>query len=190
MKGSFSKTRQKPKKLIDINLKILNILSIMIRKPKVGFIEPLLVSAMVIERQIDSVIKNHTDYGLSQIKILIAIEKMTLFKKQELAIQSTMAHLWGVSEAAISRQVTVLEEGGLIRRKTDPDERRKIMMRLTPKGKRLAHKISGIMDKELTRLFKPISESGKKQLDYQLKKVLQALSTNTRHYDITEINTK
>jgi len=161
----------------------------MIRKSKISFVEPLLISAMVIDRHIDSLIKNHTDHGLSQIKILIALEKAYMSRREERCSQSNIAQAWGVSEAAISRQADVLEEAGLVKRKVDKDEQRRSILKLTPKGKRLVNKISGIIEKELARLFKPLSETGKKQLANHLKKVLHALSTNTRHYDITEIST-
>lgn len=160
----------------------------MLRKPKVAFIEPLLASAMVIDRHIDSFIKEKTSYGLSRIKILLSIDKAILCKKAKRCSQAAVAQLWGVSEAAISRQVGILEHDKLITRGFDPLEKRRAILKLTAKGERLVIKSTALIDKELARIFRPVSDNMKKQLTQQLGKVLESLSKNTLHYEITDIN--
>lgn len=160
----------------------------MLRKQKVTFIEQLLASSMVLDRHIDSFFKDKTKYGLSQIKILMSIHRSIICKKAKLCSQSVVARLWGVSEAAISRQVVILEHDKLITKVFDPNEKRRVILRLTAKGVRLVEKTTTLLDKELTRVFRPLSENSKKQLALQLEKVLESLSTNTNHYEITDIN--
>lgn len=161
----------------------------MLRKQKVAFVESLLASSMVLDRHMDSFIKEKTKYGLSQIKILLSIDRAVLCKKARLCSQSAVAQLWGVSEAAISRQVVILENDRLITKVYDPNEKRRVILKLTAKGMRLVEKTTVLLDKELARIFKPLSDHSKKQLEVQLGKVLEALSININHYEITDINT-
>lgn len=174
------------------------------------FIESLLVSAMVMERHLDTYLKEHELYGISQLKMLVAIDRAGVCQKAMLkanqkstskfalpptdclkihmCTQSMIAHALGVSEAAISRQVLGLENDNLLVRSHDPTEKRRVILSLTEKGRKVVIKSLNIMDKELSRLMKPLSESTEKQLAINLKKVLEALSTNTHHYEITAIN--
>ncbi len=160
----------------------------MLRKPKIQFVEPLLCAAMVLDRHMDSFIKENTGYGLSQFKILVSIERAHDCKKSYECSQTAIAQLWGVSEAAISRQAGLLERDKLIQRTSDPNEKRRVMLKVTPKGKKMVAKTLGVLDKELARIFKPIPNPKRLQLSNHLKKVLKSLSTNTDHYHSTDIN--
>jgi DNA-binding MarR family transcriptional regulator len=158
----------------------------MIKKPKIAFIEPLLAASMVIDRHLDSYIKEKTPYGLSHIKILLSIERAFINDKTKLCSQAAVAKLWGVSEAAISRQIILLEKERLITRNSDPNEKRRVILKLTAKGRRLLSKSSMLIDKELARIFKPLADTTKVQLQQHIQKVLEALSKNTNHYQITK----
>lgn len=160
----------------------------MLRKPKIPFVEPLLAAAMVLDRHIDSFIKENTGYGLSQFKILVSIERAFDCKKSYECSQSAIAQLWGVSEAAISRQASLLERDKLIQRTSDPNEGRRVMLKVTAKGKKMVAKTMQVLDKELSRIFKPIPNPKRLQLSNHLKKVLKALAGNTSHYHLTDIN--
>lgn len=151
----------------------------MLRKSKVAFIEPLLASAMVLERRIDACIREQTAYGLSQFKILVSIRRSAGTKNQGDCSQAAVAHVWGVSEAAISRQIALLAEDKLITRHFDPNEKRRVMLGLTAKGKTFLSKTMRSVDKELGRMFRPMSRTAKNQLAAHLRKVLDILSTDT-----------
>ncbi len=167
--------------------KTLNILSIMsksmrgtfkkvVQKSKVPFVEPLLASAMILERHIDASIKQVSDYGLSQFKILASIERAAQCKGLEDATQSAIAELWGVSEAAISRQAAILEHDKLLIRTPDPTERRKIVLRLTAKGKLFVTNTVQHIDKELAKIFKHISINKRQQLGKDMYTVAETLT--------------
>lgn len=154
------------------------------------FIEPLFVSAMVLERHMDSTLRTQVSSGMSQLKILIAIDRTHICSQGKDCTQSLIAHALGVSEAAISRQILNLEKDKLVTRGHDPSEKRRVLLKLTAKGKKNMLKSLGILDKELKRVLKPLSETVEAQLVTNLKKVLESLSKNTHHYEITNINNK
>jgi DNA-binding MarR family transcriptional regulator len=170
--------------------KILNISSIVPRKSKIAFIEPLLTSSMVLERHIDGCIREATPYGLTQFKILLSIQrcKKTGTKHIQGCSQSAIAQGWGVSEAAISRQIAILAKDKLITRSQNPDEMRQSIVSLTARGKSFVSKTMRMVDKELGRIFRPMSRTAKNQLASHLGKVLEALSKNTLHYEISDYN--
>mgnify|MGYP002345218016 CR=1 FL=1 len=148
------------------------------RKSKIAFIEPLLTASMILERHIDGFIRqaNSDSYGLTQFKILLSIQRS---KKSLDCCQASIAQLWGISEAAVSRQIGILAKDKLITRSSDPDEMRKTVLGLTAKGKTFVSKTMRMVDKELSRIFKPVSKTTKGQLATHLYKVLESLSKNT-----------
>ncbi len=199
----FARKRPKTRLPLTFVPKILNILTIMQRKSQIAFIEPLLTSSMVLERHIDGCIREATPYGLTQFKILLSIQrsarqsrpskspKSSASGKKSQAqgcCQSAIAQGWGVSEAAISRQIAALAKDRLITRSHDPDEMRKSMLGLTAKGKAFVSKTLRMVDKEMGRIFRPVSKTSKNQLASHLNKVLEALSKNTHHYEISDYN--
>ncbi len=175
----------------DFVIKKLNISTIMRRKSKIAFIEPLLASAMVIERHIDSCIREAGQYGISQFKILLSIQRLAGNSKKGLGIkgrccQSVIAQHLGVSEAAVSRQISVMASDRLLTRTHDPDEKRRVVLGLTAKGKGFLSKTMRMVDKELARIFRPISKTSRNQLASHLNKTLESLSRNTDHYQVVK----
>ncbi len=170
------------------------------RKSRIAFIEPLLTASMVLERHIDGCIREATPYGLTQFKILLSIqrskghgggsEKGRKSAKGKIpgCCQSAIAQGWGVSEAAISRQIAALAKDKLLTRSHDPDEMRRTILGLTAKGKAFVSKTMRTVDKEMGRIFRPVSKTSKSQLAAHLNKVLEALSKNTHHYEISDYN--
>jgi DNA-binding MarR family transcriptional regulator len=168
------------------------------RKSKIAFIEPLLTSSMVLERHIDGCIRENTSYGLTQFKILLSIQRAGKPRtgskslkgqkskqkskgggeNRESCCQAVIAQGWGVSEAAISRQIAMLAKDKLITRSHDPDEKRKAVLGLTAKGKSFVSKTLRLVDKETSRVFRPISKTMRNQLAAHLRKVLESLSKN------------
>jgi DNA-binding MarR family transcriptional regulator len=144
-------------------------------KLQVPFIEPMLASAMMLERYIDACIKKISDYGISQFKILGSIERATACKNIESINQSELARFWGVSEAAISRQVSHLEKDKLLVRYHDPRERRCVILKLSAKGRTFVAHVAHHLEKEFVRLFKPLSASKKDQLGKDMHRVAEIL---------------
>lgn len=147
-----------------------------VQKTKVPFVEPLLASAMILERHIDASIKQVSDYGLSQFKILASIDRAAQCKGLQHATQSAIAELWGVSEAAISRQAVILEHDKLLIRTPDPSERRKIVLKLTAKGKQFVSNTVQHIDKELGKIFKHVSLHKRQQLGTDMHTIAETLT--------------
>lgn len=148
----------------------------MVQKGKVPFIEPLLTAAMILERHIDSSIKQVSDYGISQFKILASIDRVHQCKGLMDVSQSDIAELWGISEAAISRQAVILEHDKLLIRTSDPKERRRIILRLTAKGKTFVTHTMQHIEKELNAIFKKISINKRQQLSKDIYTVAEILT--------------
>jgi DNA-binding MarR family transcriptional regulator len=84
--------------------------------------------ASTLQRQSDQVLQERLGIGISQYKIL------TMLQERANASQRQIADNLGQTEASISRQVKLLQEKGMIIMQVDPEEKRKHMMRATPKG--------------------------------------------------------
>lgn len=57
-----------------------------------------------------------------------------------IGVMDIARHL-GVNAAAVTRQVSGLERQGLVARKADPGDKRRVSLRLTPKGRRLFEQV-------------------------------------------------
>ncbi len=187
--GSCTRSRRALFYVFDFVMKALNISTIMRRKSKIAFIEPLLASALVLERHVDAFIREGSPYGMTQFKILLSIQRLAgkskkRTGKKEGCCQSVIAQCLGVSEAAISRQIAIMEDDRLLTRSHDPDEKRRSVLGLTAKGKSFVSKTMRMVDKELARIFRPISKTSRNQLASHLNKTLESLSKNTNHYEI------
>jgi DNA-binding MarR family transcriptional regulator len=55
---------------------------------------------------------------------------------------SALSSFIGIDRAAVTRHVDRVVEMGLLSRETDPDDRRRIQLALTPRGQRLSRKLA------------------------------------------------
>lgn len=85
------------------------------------------VSSM-LHRQSDQVLQERLGIGLSQLKILEALESHPQTK------QRSLADFLGQTEASVSRQIKLLQQKMLLVSRVDPEERRRHLAALTPKG--------------------------------------------------------
>lgn len=158
---------------------------------------------MILERHIDGCIRQTTPYGLTQFKILLSIlrAKKSAAKASTKSIgkiagrsahksashdcsQAAIAEGWGVSEAAISRQINMLVKDKLITKGQDPEEMRRSVLGLTAKGKAFVSKTMRTVDKELAKIFRPVSKTGRNQLTANLNRVTELLLEHMPHCDI------
>ncbi|HEX2903583.1 MAG TPA: MarR family transcriptional regulator [Jatrophihabitans sp.] len=66
---------------------------------------------------------------------------------------SAVADKCGFDQSTASRQVSALEQAGLLERTTDPDDRRAVVLKASPKGKRLLQRLEIGRRKRLERLL-------------------------------------
>jgi DNA-binding MarR family transcriptional regulator len=66
---------------------------------------------------------------------------------------SAVANKCGFDPSTASRQVSALESAGLLERTTDPDDRRAVLLKASPKGKRLLQRLEVGRRKRIERLM-------------------------------------
>ena len=66
---------------------------------------------------------------------------------------SAIADRCGFDQSTASRQVSALEQAGLLERTTDPEDRRAVLLKTSPKGKRLLQRLEIGRRKRLERLL-------------------------------------
>jgi DNA-binding MarR family transcriptional regulator len=65
-----------------------------------------------------------------------------------------------------------LEQAGLVRRLPDPDDRRGILVELTPEGKRVYEDAVGVQGRKESLVASALSVSEKKQLNALLRRLM------------------
>lgn len=65
----------------------------------------------------------------------------------------------GLTTGAVTAMVDRLEKGGLLERKADPGDRRKVLIELTPEAKRLTADIYGPLGQATEPFLEPLSDS-------------------------------
>ena len=114
-------------------------------------------------------------HGLSQGRFLTLI---VLNRTPNKAINpSTLAEKVGVKRATMTGLLDGLEGKGLIERVAHPEDRRKLGIRLTKKGRQLLDEMLPDYYDHIKKLMKELSEKERQELELLLEKVNQGLST-------------
>jgi DNA-binding MarR family transcriptional regulator len=94
-----------------------------------------------------------------------------------------LADAAGVTRATMTGLIDTLERDGLVRREPDPDDRRMMSVRLTPKADAFVAALLPAHFQIMARLMAPLSETERKTLVALLTKILQSASelTATAH---------
>jgi MarR family transcriptional regulator, transcriptional regulator for hemolysin len=85
----------------------------------------------LLARESDQILQERLGIGLSQYKILVAVEHNPRSQQRQFAVEL------GQTEASVSRQVKLLLKNGLITSKRNPNNRREHITELTAKGVRV-----------------------------------------------------
>jgi len=114
-------------------------------------------------------------HGLSQGRFLTLI---VLNRTQNKAINpSTLAEKVGVKRATMTGLLDGLEGKELIERVAHPEDRRKLGIRLTKKGRQLLDKMLPDYYSRIAKLMVNLTENERQELELLLGKVNQGLST-------------
>lgn len=87
--------------------------------------------AALLARESDQILLERLGIGLSQYKILAAVEHNPRLQQRAIAVEL------GQTEASVSRQVKLLLQKGMITSRTNPANRREHLTELTTKGSRV-----------------------------------------------------
>jgi DNA-binding MarR family transcriptional regulator len=74
-------------------------------------------------------------------------------KRREKPSMQQVAEALGIDITTFSRQIKTLENKTLIRKTTDPNDRRVSLLSLTPRGEELENKISTLMQEYIKKIF-------------------------------------
>ena len=127
----------------------------------------------VLGRVADCTLQDSCGFGVSQFKIL-----WMLHIHKEGVLQATIANWLSQTEAAISRQIGLLEQEGLIKKRVDPKNRRNHIIILSDKGTKLAGNAMSRLLKEYKPYFGVLTEAEQIELNRMLEKVFFTVATN------------
>jgi DNA-binding MarR family transcriptional regulator len=117
--------------------------------------------AFLLEKRADDALKNQTNIGFAQYKVLEAVGRNILAK------QNIIAELLNQTEASISRQVKILEKKGLLTIGTVMNNRRARELALTEQGEECLRHSEELLDMVQSQIFGT--------LHFEEQQLLQAL---------------
>lgn len=91
--------------------------------------------------------------------------------------QSLIAEQLYLTEATVSRHISTLVDIGLLSRSEDKDNRRKHIIKITPKGMKAFLSAQKVIDKELNSIFSVIKEKDRDSIMKNFSSVLSTLLT-------------
>jgi DNA-binding MarR family transcriptional regulator len=77
-----------------------------------------------------------------------------------------------LSSGAMTNRLDRLEQSGFVRRLPDPDDRRGILVELTPEGKRVYEEAVGVQGRKESLVASALSVPEKKQLNALLRRLM------------------
>jgi DNA-binding MarR family transcriptional regulator len=86
-----------------------------------------------------------------------------------------IARIADLSSGAMTNRLDQLEQAGLVRRMPDPDDRRGVLVELTPKGRRLHREAIGVQAQKEAMLAEALTDAEKTQLNDLLRRVMRVL---------------
>jgi DNA-binding MarR family transcriptional regulator len=89
--------------------------------------------------------------------------------------QIELSRLLLVNRSNITSLIDRMEQGGLVTRSTDPEDRRNKIVRLTPKGTRRLLAIEGHYSEEVKAIMKALTAAEMDELNAILKKIREQL---------------
>lgn len=120
----------------------------------------------VLGKVADSTLQECCGFGMSQFKII-----WMLNVHHKGVLQTTIASWLNQTEAAVSRQIALLQQDDLISKEVDPSNRRNHIIRLTTKGDKMAKGSMDVLVKEYQPYFDVLSKAEQQQLNAMLEKI-------------------
>lgn len=121
--------------------------------------------ASVLERQSDQVLLERLGIGMAQYRIMVLLQETPETEQRRLADSL------GQTEASISRQMKLLAEKGMVLSVVDPQERRRHVATLTPKG----HKVTNAARDVLGQYHEPVANNLTDKQKVQLREIMPLL---------------
>lgn len=119
--------------------------------------------AGVLGKRSDQLLQEQLGIGLSQFRILMALEW------NPRASQRTVADSLGLTEAGVSRQIRLLILKGLLASKADPANRRRHVIAPTPRGMQATEAASALLRRDSTSGLSGFGDENLAQLQADLQ---------------------
>lgn len=125
----------------------------------------------VLGRVADRTLQDCCGFGVSQFKIL-----WILHTHAEGVLQTNIADWLNQTEAAVSRQIALLEQDGMITNEVDQSNRRNHIIRLTAEGRQLAENAMSHLTKKYEPFFASLSQNERQGLNDALEKIFYTVT--------------
>ena len=83
------------------------------------------------------------------------------------------------SPGGLTKTIRRLEDAGYVRRLTDPDDRRALLVERTTKGRRATARVQEVVDEHYEDLFADLDDDDRQALGALVRRVLDRLETAT-----------
>lgn len=81
----------------------------------------------------------------------------------------------GISKGTLTGVATTLERRGLLRRRTHPDDARRVLLSLSPSGKRLMSRLFPLFNRQEAQVVEPLTARETQVLTTALRKIVMGL---------------
>ena len=129
-------------------------------------------SRIFMQRVVDDNSSLNSDLSLSQIKAISAFKNKSCFSMKELANNI------GVKLSNMTMMINTLIKDGIAERGRDESDRRKVMVHLTPKGKKIRSKFLAQRRKTALSIFANLNNNDKDELLKCLDKACRILKSS------------
>lgn len=120
-------------------------------------------TATMIMRQSDQILQERLGIGMSQLRIMMMLERSPNIQQRKLA------DCLGQTEASISRQIKLLQEKGMLAVRVNPKSRREHLAVPTPKGLKMTQAAMEALVRYHTPMTEQLSEKQREQLQTMLQ---------------------
>jgi MarR family transcriptional regulator, organic hydroperoxide resistance regulator len=108
-----------------------------------------------------------------------AVVLMTLEMSGEPLNPSRLQGLVIQSPGGLTKTIRRLEDAGYVRRLTDPDDRRALLVERTTKGRRATARVKAVVDEHYEDLFADLDDHDRRELASLVRRVLDRLEPAT-----------
>lgn len=140
----------------------------------VNVIRPVMQLRAGLDRVSTLILRKKMGFGVSQFRILYVLA----YKPH--ITQKDIADFWDVTEASVSRQMSILEKRGFIRRNAN-GKREKSRPAISPAGKAALDRALKYTTESFEKIFKDISPGDRKTAVELLEKLLEKVKISQPH---------
>jgi DNA-binding MarR family transcriptional regulator len=126
-------------------------------------------TAFLMDKLEDKLLQEHLHMTFSQFRVLIGIDHNSA------VCQKDIANHWQMTEAAVSRQIDILIEKGLVSREPSEENKSKNILKLTEIGETQLKQAFEIIDGRYEELYQVLSPEEKDVINKALGKLLGQL---------------